>query len=264
MYIIKKNVSLQLGTAAEESSLFKVANRQHVKNAVEVSEYNVAANLFEMRSGSPWKAKGNGGSDADVINAFMPDEDCMPGDGDGADGASSGGGGGSGGNSWEGSDGAEFAACWKKLKVTIVGPENFEKNFAARATYQGLFDVVVVGAWQVQRVTPALGATAKRRGRGGGGGVMILEDAKYFVFMDKKASTEFAVKSSLLADAAGFAPVPAAAAASSSAHTAAESAGGGGDVEDENKKAPHPVGPGILPDVDDAHRFFIVKPAAAA
>ena len=205
-----------------------MANRQHVKNAVEVSEYNVAANLFEMRSGTPWKGKGHGGDDADVINAFMPDDGAMPGDADGSAGGR--GGSGSNNNSWEGSDGAAFAACWKKLKVTVVGPENFEKNFASRAKNQGYFDAVVVGAWQVQRVTPALGGTAKKpkakedasggdggSGGGGGGGdaggVMILEGAKYFVFMDKKASTEFAVKSSLLADAAGFAPVPPSAAA---------------------------------------------------
>jgi dynein assembly factor 3 len=88
-----------------------VANRQHVKNAVEVSEYNVAANLFEMRSGAPWKAKGNGGDDADVINAFMPDEGFMPGDGDAAGGASSeGGGGGGGGSSWWGCTAAEFSS----------------------------------------------------------------------------------------------------------------------------------------------------------
>ena len=202
---------------------FQTLNLAHHYDAVEVSEYNVAANLFEMRSGTPWKGKGHGGDDADVINAFMPDEGAMPGDADGSTGGGGGGGGGSNNNSWEGSDGAAFAAYWKKLKVTVVGPENFEKNFASRAKNQGYFDAVVVGAWQVQRVTPALGGTAKKPkakedasgggGGGDGGGVMILEGAKYFVFMDKKASTEFAVKSSLLADAAGFAPVPPAAAA---------------------------------------------------
>jgi dynein assembly factor 3 len=171
----------------------------------------------------------------------------------------------------EGSDGAEFAACWKKLKVTIVGPENFEKNFAARGKNQGVFDAIVVGAWQVQRVTPVLGATAKQPSNTGsgagagsrGGGVMVLEGAKYFVFMDKKASTQFAVKSSLLADAAGFAPVPAAAEAEAAAEEAPGHLPSLAD-DDENKKAPHPVGPGILPDVDDVHRFFVVKPAAAA
>ena len=37
-----------------------------------------------------------------------------------------------------------------------------------------------------------------------------------------------------------------------------------GGVDDENKKVPHPVGPGILPDVDDVHRFFVIKPAVSA
>ena len=37
------------GVEAEDARLFKVSNRQHVKNAVEVSDYNVAANLFELR-----------------------------------------------------------------------------------------------------------------------------------------------------------------------------------------------------------------------
>jgi dynein assembly factor 3 len=49
------------GTMAEEPSLFKVANRQHVKNAVEVSDFNVAANLFEMRAGVPWTSRLAGG-----------------------------------------------------------------------------------------------------------------------------------------------------------------------------------------------------------
>ena len=43
------------GIEAEEPELFRVANRQHVKNAVEVSEYNVASCMFEMRTGVPWK-----------------------------------------------------------------------------------------------------------------------------------------------------------------------------------------------------------------
>ena len=243
------------GTAAEETSLFKVANRQHVKNAVEVSEYNVAANLFEMRVGRPWKAEGNAEAGAEAINAWMPDEGLMPSDGEGGNrggGCASAGDESQAGGSWEGSDGPAFHAAWRKLKITLVGPENFEKNFAARAKHQAAFDVVVVGAWQAQRVTPVLGGTAKRSG-----GVLVMEGAKYFVFMDKKAATQFAVKSALLADAAGFSPVPA-----SKAPPPPPPAG-----EDEQgtvldgDKAPQPVGPGILPEIDDVHRFFVIKPA---
>ena len=38
---------------------------------------------------------------------------------------------------------------------------------------------------------------------------------------------------------------------------------GGGRIDHEDKEAAHPVGPGILPDVDDVHRFFVVKPLTA-
>ena len=137
------------GTRAEEPSLFKVANRQHVKNAVEVCEYNVAANLYEMRAGKPWRA-GNSDTGADAINAWMPEEGVTPEDGEGADGS----------GAWEGRDGDVFDDAWRRLRVIVVGPENFEKNFASRAKHAAL-DVIVVGAWSAQRVTPALGATAK-------------------------------------------------------------------------------------------------------
>jgi hypothetical protein len=46
-------------------------------------------------------------------------------------------------------------------------------------------------------VTPALGATARRAT-----GVMVLEGAKYFIFMAKENSKAFATKSEVLADAA--------------------------------------------------------------
>ena len=179
------------GTRAEEPSLFKVANRQHVKNAVEVCEYNVAANLYEMRAGKPWRA-GNSDTGADAINAWMPEEGVTPEDGEGADGS----------GAWEGRDGDFFDDAWRRLRVVVVGPENFEKNFASRAKHAAFFDVIVVGAWSAQRVTPALGATAKP------GATLAVEGGAHFVAMDAKAAGEFAGKVANLAVAAGFAPVP--------------------------------------------------------
>ena len=32
--------------------------------------------------------------------------------------------------------------------MTLIGPADLEKNFAARAKNQGKFDAIVVGAWQ--------------------------------------------------------------------------------------------------------------------
>ena len=123
------------GVEAEEPALFKVANRQRVKTAVDVSEYNVACNLYELRAGAPWKKK-KASSDpdaADAINAWMPDEGLAPGDG-GGDGTDA--------NAWEGSDGAAFAAAWRSLTIRVVGPTDFEKTFASRAKHAGAFDAI--------------------------------------------------------------------------------------------------------------------------
>ena len=40
--------------------------------------------------------------------------------------------------------------------MTLIGPADFEKNFAARAKNQGKFDAIVVGAWQAGPHTPSL------------------------------------------------------------------------------------------------------------
>ena len=216
------------GVEAEEPALFKVANRQRVKTAVDVSEYNVACNLYELRAGAPWKKK-KASSDpdaADAINAWMPDEGMAPGDG-GGDGTDA--------NAWEGSDGAAFAAAWRSLTIRVVGPTDFEKTFASRAKHAGAFDAIVVGAWKAQMVTPALGALARPDG-----GVLALEGSEYFVAADKKADAAFAAKAAALARDAGF--------------EAVASAKAEGDAAKEEEGA---EGAGILPGVDAAHRFFI-------
>ena len=229
------------GTRAEEPSLFKVANRQHVKNAVEVCEYNVAANLYEMRAGKPWRA-GNGDAGADAINAWMPEEGVTPEDGEGADGS----------GAWEGRDGEIFDDAWRRLRVVVVGPENFEKNFASRGKHAALFDAIVVGAWSAQRVTPALGATAKP------GATLAVEGGKHFVAMDAKAAVEFAGKVADLAVAAGFAPVPPSAPETTPAPAPERDPD---EIPDGRKPQTRATGPGVVPELDDAFRFF-VKSAA--
>jgi dynein assembly factor 3 len=200
--------------------------RNPYRAASDVSEYNVAANLYELRAGAPWKRASSDPDAADAINAWMPDEGLAPGDG---------GGDGTGANAWEGSDGAAFAAAWRSLTIRVVGPTDFEKTFASRAKHAGAFDAIVVGAWKAQMVTPALGALARPDG-----GVLALEGSEYFVAADKKATADFAAKAAALARDAGFEAV-------ASAKTE-------GDAAKEEEGA---EGAGILPGVDAAHRFFI-------
>jgi|EP00982_Pelagococcus_subviridis_P001990 hypothetical protein len=206
-----------------------------------------------LRTGRPWKMRrGDNGDDgddgdaasidADEINAWMPSPQIVPGDDDDAVGK---------GASWDGHDGAVFRGNWDKVKIVLVGPDDFEKSFLGKKKHEGIFDAIVVGAWRAQLVTPALAATTKADG-----GVLILEGAKYMVSFDLKACERFASKGCELAIEAGFEPTP--------EHVR----GGGGGEEgisgDEREKKEVETGPGILPGVDSVHRVFVRKVKKAA
>ena len=227
------------GTRAEEPSLFKVANRQHVKNAVEVCEYNVAANLYEMRAGKPWRA-GNSDTGADAINAWMPEEGVTPEDGEEASTVPA-----------RGKDATEKSSTTRgdARRVVVVGPENFEKNFASRAKHAAFFDVIVVGAWSAQRVTPALGATAKRWARRSRWRAAHISSP-----WTPKRAGEFAGKREGLAVAAGFAPVPASAPEAMPAPAPERDPD---EVPRGKRTHARATGPGVVPELDDSFRFFV-------
>ena len=202
------------GTDAEDKALFRVANRQRVHNAVEVSEHNVAACLFEMRAGAPWRRAG-GGVETEAMNAWSGEVDDEVASGATASAKAR--------AEWCGSDGAVFEETWRAARVAVVGPTDLEKAFLAKPKFTGAFDAAVVGAWHAQRITPALGKVLKAPPGGETGfpvdsdssernrkekGVLIVEGSKYFVFADAKASAAFVEKTGALARDAGCAPVP--------------------------------------------------------
>ena len=255
------------GTDADDKSLFRVANRQRVHNAVEVSEHNVAACLFEMRAGAPWRrAGGDAGGDAggvatEAMNAWSGDVDDEVASGASASAKAQ--------AEWCGGDGAVFEETWRAARVALVGPTDLEKAFLAKPKSRGAFDAAVVGAWHAQRITPALGkalkppreagaataATAATDARSNRKGVLIVEGSKYFVFADAKASAAFAEKTSALARDAGCAPVRS---ASSDAPDPDddEDVPESGIRADGSRRPRRARGPGVVEGVDDVHRCY--------
>jgi len=257
------------GTDAEDKSLFRVANRQRVHDAVEVSEHNVAACLFEMRAGAPWRRDGGapGGVATEAMNAWSGDvDDEVAHRGTRADTPET-------RAEWCGGDGAVFEETWRAARVALVGPADLEKAFLAKPKFAGAFDAAVVGAWHAQRITPALGKTLKNsraaeageRGATGGEagdagdrnnaskGVLIVEGSKYFVFADAKASAAFAEKTRALARDAGCAPVPAAEDEPEDDEDVPES----GIRADGSRRPRRARGGGVVKGVDDVHRCYV-------
>lgn len=246
------------GTDAEDKKLFRVANRQRVHNAVEVSEHNVAACLFEMRAGKPWRRAG-GGVETETMNAWSADVDDEVASGLTASAKAN--------AEWCGSDGAVFEETWRAARVAIVGPTDLEKAFLAKPKFAGAFDAAVVGAWHAQRITPALGKVLKAETRGGETGevdgdetrernrkgVLIVEGSKYFVFADAKASAAFVEKTETLARDAGCAPVPPAEDEPEDDEDVPES----GIRADGSRRPRRARGPGVVKGVDDVHRCYV-------
>jgi len=247
------------GIEAEEPELFRVANRQHVKNAVEVSEYNVASCMFEMRTGVPWKTvmrrrpgmeQDDAMCDANIINAwknadetFAPVDECSQAGDNGV----------SGGAHRENSS-ESSAEYWKRLRVIITGPGDFEKVLTSRALNNCAFDCITVGAWHAHNLQPELGKTAKQqKGPGAAPGVLIVEGAKYFVLMDNKTVDNFTNKSEELATQAGFHPVPSAVAIKDANETSKKLRTDLGT----RARSSTSVGAGILSGIDDVHRVFV-------
>ena len=236
------------GIQAEDCELLKVANRQHVHNAVEISEHNVAANLFEMRSGVAWKNKKEypfGAIATDAMNAWAPEMDDRLASNSNANENEQ--------REWSGCDGAVFESTWKSLKVTIVGPGDFEKAFVSKPKFNKSFDAVVVGAWAAQRITPGLGAVVKPST-----GVLISEGSKYMVVADGKASVAFAEKTNELAAVAGFKPVPFATDEPVDDEDVPES----GIRSDGSRRSKRCRVAGVVLGVDDVHRCYVKEDTA--
>lgn len=256
------------GTDAEDKSLFRVANKTHVHDAVEVSEHNVAACLFEMRAGAPWRRDGGapGGVATEAMNAWSGElDDEVAHRGTRADTPET-------RAEWCGGDGAVFEETWRAARVALVGPADLEKAFLAKPKFAGAFDAAVVGAWHAQKITPALGKTLKssRTADAGGDfgatggdsgdagdrkkkGVLIVEGSKYFVFADAKASAAFAEKTRALARDAGCAPVPPAEDEPEDDEDVPES----GIRADGSRRPRRARGGGVVKGVDDAHRCYV-------
>ena len=246
------------GTDAEDASLFRVANRQRVHDAVEVSERNVAACLFEMRAGAPWRAGGAlGGVATEAMNAWSGEVDDAV--------ASIASEGAKARAEWCGNDGAAFEETWRAARIALVGPTDLEKAFLAKPESAGAFDAAVVGAWHAQRITPALGKALKapREATDAGvagaigarskrQGVLIVEGSKYFVFADAKASAAFAEKTRALARDAGCVPVPPAEDEPDDDEDVPESG-----IRADGSRRPRRVrGGGVVKGVDDVHRCY--------
>ena len=259
------------GIEAEEPELFRVSNKQHVKNAVQVSEYNVAACIFEMRTGVPWKVvmgrrPGMGQDDAmydaDIINAWGSEDECFPpvppgccsqatenGENDENGGAPR------KQLLWRDRS-RSYAEYWKRLRVILTGPGDLEKVLTSRAIKlnNGGFDCITVGAWHALKLLPELGPTARRwKGPGTTPGILIVEGAKYLVFMDKKTVANFTTKIGELATRAGFRPVPAKVPEKDANWTTTKPLKDFGTSAETST----PVEPGILCGVDDVHRVFV-------
>ena len=104
------------GTDAEDKSLFRVANKTHVHDAVEVSEHNVAACLFEMRAGAPWRRDGGapGGVATEAMNAWSGElDDEVAHRGTRADTPET-------RAEWCGGDGAVFEETWRAARVAAL------------------------------------------------------------------------------------------------------------------------------------------------
>ena len=97
-------------------------------------------------------------------------------------------------------------------------------------------------------MTPALGATAKP------GATLAVEGGAHFVAMDAKAAGEFAGKVANLAVAAGFAPVPTSAPEATPAPAPERDPD---EVPDGKRTHARATGPGVVPELDDAFRFFV-------
>ena len=111
-----------------------------------------------------------------------------------------------------------------------------------------------MGAWHALKLLPKLGTTASRRkGPGTAPGILIVEGAKYLVFMDKKTVANFTTKIGELATRAGFRPVPAKVPEKDANWTTAKPQKDIGTSAETST----PAEPGILCGVDDVHRVFV-------
>ena len=233
------------GTHAEDPELFRVANRQHVRNAVEVSEHNVASCLFEMRTGKPrmeTDAREEPSRGEEPTRGVEPSRDEEPTRDDPNDSA--------------GPDGSIFHETWKSLRVAIVGPVAFEKAFLVKPKPSNAFDAAIVGAWHAQRITPALGLAMKDlRANPHAPGVLIVEGSKYCVFSDAKASAAFTEKTSELANGAGFEPV--AEDDSEPEDVADDDVTENGFAPDGSRRPRRARCPGVVKGVDDVHRCYV-------
>ena len=110
-----------------------------------------------------------------------------------------------------------------------------------------------VGAWHALKLLPKLGTTASRRkGPGTAPGILIVEGAKYLVFMDKKTVANFTTKIGDLATRAGFRPVPAKVPEKDAKLTTTKPQKDFGTSAETST----PVEPGILCGVDDVHHVL--------
>jgi len=251
------------GTDAENpGQAFAMKNRQHRHNAVEISEMNVASRLFETRAGVPWGefSKNNGTKDGsslevdeaeletDLMNAACVAEEVG---GDASDTSNAGDASTAispdGKKEWRGGDGAVFHETWASLRVTLVGPGNFDTGFLGKPKRAEAFHAVVVGAWAVQRVTPTLAKVVKP------GGVLITEGSKYLLAADGNATAAFAEKTLALANLAGFQAVPFDDTEPVDDEPVTES----GMRHDGSRRPKRLRFPGVVKGVDDVHRFYV-------
>eukprot|EP00959_Pyramimonas_sp_CCMP1952_P088427 1849806-Pyramimonas_sp.AAC.1 len=191
---------MAFGVESDAKDLFRKANKEHIKTAVDVAEFNLESLVHELYTNEKHKyipsesERARWGTDGEEQNASLSSV------AEGEEGA-------------DAKDGSEDAdAIAKKLKeeataranstagrfrITLVTGD-LAKNVVNKNCNKGAFDVVTLGCWMVHRLLDGLGKLAKPNG------VLAVEDARYMLSITKEQAALFDTRVDELAKENGW------------------------------------------------------------
>jgi dynein assembly factor 3 len=201
---------LTLGVDCAETFLFKKANKQHVKTACDIAEFNLTALWHELyhaeklayvptaEEAARFKDTdddGTAAAAAEVPAAAPAEPKLTPVNEDGdEDGDEE--------DAEVAAAAARALAAAARFKVKLVTGD-LDKNVLNKGGFKGAFDVVTLGMTMTHRVKEGggLGGVAKAEG------VLAMEDARFWMCLTKEQEAEFRRRVDELAVEAGWKPL---------------------------------------------------------